>query len=310
MKTDFFTGNELDFDKVNNRAKQLFESLGYGQSYGFERPPGSYELAKKQYDFIRHALEDFKNLYAPICKFHADNTRLELWNTVKEQIENRFALGRISRMVGPSAAETTGFFRGLWASFSIFKSEIRTLDAKTKKSEIDKITHLIEFFGDFDEALSIFVEFAIQFALRFQNALYLLANHQDGISNLAEYIATMSLERLLASVTARYELTDTLDDKIQLLMKEILLRRNASAATDQDQNDWRRKILETELETEKVKLKWSIPGLLHKSPIMAESKLYTYVGSGRRFSLFYPAQICTSKAIETTTAFYEASQLS
>lgn len=308
MPIDFFDEDgELDSEKLNERANYLVKKQGYTQlrsTLSLGTNQGNYVITDKQRQFISISLSSFNEFYSQMYELHKKGNDWHLLKTIKDSLARRFAMDRASGMVGDPKVETNGFFRGLISIWFLYKEENKNQQSNDLKNACEKIREVVKFFGSYQNAQLTFVEFLLRFALRFQNAIELLANHKRGIGNLANFIATVTLQKIIQTMAVKYHKIENVQQKSALLTKLIL--------QGDDDKILKQVWQDNELITENKDNKWTILSLLRKSPVESKSELYIYPGKSHekhtRWRFFYPAQACSEKEAEKLK-FYEKAKI-
>jgi hypothetical protein len=247
-----------------------------------------HKLTDKQRNFIHCSIDEFIDLYSNIYQISKDQQKWNVVELIKNIIEKRFALNKINTLLGHSEAETSGAFRGLIAFWFLGKEEIKKNQENTLRETYKKIEPTVVFFGSLDEAKELYTQLVLYLAIRFQLALELIDNHQDGLSNFAYFIANIILHRVIETPSIVLEKTSK-QSKVNFLINKLFIE------VDNFESLWKTNNLKTENE----KVKWSITDLLYKSPIEVESTTYVYTGKESDTKFLYPVQICTEDELET-----------
>lgn len=156
-----------------------------------------YALTENQFDLINTATETFKEIYREILAIYkATEETTGILSKIGMMVDRYFSFGRLNTGMSNTNVETTGFARGLFVFFQLYKDEKRKNESQKKLDIKKEMQPLIDFFGDsIESSRELFEKFTINIAIRFQSVIELLDRDPEGLANFANYIPFMLLQK-------------------------------------------------------------------------------------------------------------------
>lgn len=290
--------------KLNKIAQEIWDNKKFSNTMSCNGRK-AYSLSQNQIDFINTAVDRFAEIYARMLDdYNQKNYTDSFFETLRNMMNNYFAINRYVKILGNNPGEMAGFARGLIALYHVYT------DKENKKGEEEKrrintmMKPLFDFLGnDIIRAIDFFKRFMVNIAIRFQFAIELLDRNEHGLENFSLYICCMSVENCLELNAEDVKLCPTANAKMGFLALELI------------KNSRKNKTIWKNTNLAVGDIKFDISSLLYCSPLESPAKdpmdrselsfwLYNGKTSDENVRLM-PNQLCTALEMEAIRGRYK-----